>query len=81
MSFFKPGENNLITDVKGLYVGNSENELINTGTTILTCEDRFKTVRALGLYRKGCSIIENEPRKWLRFKTVLYGSNVPTASL
>ena len=49
MSFFKPGKNNLITDVKGLYVGNSENELINTGTTIVTCEDRFiASYRVLG---------------------------------
>ena len=41
MSFLTPGKKNLITDVKGLYIGNSENELINTGSTILTCEDRF----------------------------------------
>ena len=41
MSFLSPGKKNLITDVKGLYIGNSENELINTGSTILTCEDRF----------------------------------------
>ena len=41
MSVLTPGKNNLITDVKGLYIGNSENEFINTGSTILTCEDRF----------------------------------------
>ena len=41
MSVLTPGKKNLITDVKGLYIGNSENELINTGSTILTCEDRF----------------------------------------
>ena len=50
MSFFlKPGLKNLITDVKGLYIGNSENELINTGSTILSCKDRFvASYRVLG---------------------------------
>ena len=41
MNVLTPGKKNLITDVKGLYIGNSENELINTGSTILTCKDRF----------------------------------------
>ena len=36
MSFLTPGKKNLITDVIGLYIGNSENELINTGSTIIT---------------------------------------------
>lgn len=49
MSFLKPGLKNLITDVKGLYIGNSENELINTGSTILSCKDRFvASYRVLG---------------------------------
>ena len=49
MNFFKPGSKNLITDVEGLFIGNSENELINTGSTVLTCKDRFTaSYRVLG---------------------------------
>ena len=49
MNFFKPGSKNLITDVKNLFIGNSENELINTGSTILSCSDRFTaSYRVLG---------------------------------
>ena len=44
MNFFEPGSKNLITDIKGLFIGNSENELINTGSTILSCKDRFIAV-------------------------------------
>ena len=32
---FYPGENNLITDVDGILVGNAENEIVGTGTTVL----------------------------------------------
>ena len=35
------GSTNLITDVQGLLVGNSENRSINTGTTVLTSEQSF----------------------------------------
>ena len=31
---FYPGENNLITDVDGILVGNAENEIVGTGTTL-----------------------------------------------
>jgi len=49
MNFFEPGSKNLITDIKGLFIGNSENELINTGSTILSCKDRFTaSYRVLG---------------------------------
>ena len=49
MNFFKPGSKNLITDVEGLFIGNSENELINTGSTVLSCKDRFTaSYRVLG---------------------------------
>ena len=34
----KPGEKNLITDIKGLKVGNAEDHLIKTGVTVLTSD-------------------------------------------
>ena len=41
MDFLKPGPKNLISDVKGILVGNSENQFVNTGTTVLTSEEPF----------------------------------------
>ena len=39
----KPGETNLITDISGLEVGNAEDHLIKTGTTILIMDKPFVT--------------------------------------
>ena len=41
MDSFKPGLKNLISDVKGLLVGNAEDDFVNTGTTVLTSDEPF----------------------------------------
>ena len=41
MDFLKPGPKNLISDVKGIFVGNAEDQLVNTGTTIVTSNQPF----------------------------------------
>ena len=37
----RPGKRNLITDIKGLYIGNSEDHSIKTGVTVLTGDRPF----------------------------------------
>ena len=37
----KPGEKNLITDIKGLKVGNAEDHSIKTGVTVLSSDKPF----------------------------------------
>ena len=45
----KIGKNNLITDVKGVLVGNSENQKLKSGVTVFSCEKPFKaSVSILG---------------------------------
>ena len=45
----KIGKNNLITDVKGVLVGNSENQKLKSGVTVFSCEKPFKaSVTILG---------------------------------
>ena len=41
MYHFKPGSKNLISDVQGLLVGNAEDHIVNTGTTVLTGKKPF----------------------------------------
>ena len=46
---FRPGKNNLITDISGLYIGNSEDEKVKTGVTVLVSENPFTAgVKILG---------------------------------
>ena len=35
------GKKNLITDVKGILVGNSHDDDVKTGVTVLTSDERF----------------------------------------
>jgi len=37
----KTGTNNLITDIKGLYVGNADNDPLKSGVTVLTGDKPF----------------------------------------
>lgn len=37
----KPGPHNLITDIHGLRVGNATNSSLNSGTTVITCDEPF----------------------------------------
>ena len=37
----RPGKRNLITDIKGLYIGNSEDHSIKTGVTVLIGDRPF----------------------------------------
>ena len=41
MYHFKPGSKNLISDVQGILVGNAEDHIVNTGTTVLTGKKPF----------------------------------------
>ena len=37
----KPGPRNLITDVKGLLVGNAQDDILKSGTTVMTSDKPF----------------------------------------
>jgi len=41
VDFFELGPKNLISDVEGILVGNAEDQLVNTGTTVLTSKKPF----------------------------------------